>query len=274
MDSKTTQIKKGFKHILSLSELYRPTYPLCFMENLSDNDEIWEKDIAGSVEKEIGYIFFIYMKILCEYESYRIKNLNFYNRLISNELEHFILRFPVILDILEKHFLSLVDNDIKGIEKIVPLHSDIIIMKKIRNEIIHHGAKCAVLADGIHEVGFGIITYRQTTEINIPNEFLIIHNNNKYYSISKYMTWMICLLLNYLDAFFREGNNLRTNGIEITEKIISEINYMNQLNSNSFSRLEFYYGELELYKDNLDDLLIHQILYDKYIQKFSDELNS
>ncbi|CUU46935.1 hypothetical protein [Clostridium beijerinckii] len=78
MNEKLTQVRKGFKQIFNSSELYRPTYPLNFVENLSDNDEIWEKDISGSVDKEIRYLFFIYMKIISEFGPRSIIWTHFY----------------------------------------------------------------------------------------------------------------------------------------------------------------------------------------------------
>ncbi|GEM_PF-5982548 len=255
MSGRVDQIERGIKHIISNCELYRPTYPLNFVEDLSENDGIWEKDIVGSIDKEIRYLLYIYMKVLCEFEFYRTDNLNLYSRLVSNELEHFILRFPIILDILEKHFLKLVSN-IERIEKVIPLNSDLISIRKIRNEIIHHGAQC-VVREYKGQVSFNIIAYRQTIKAHFPNQFLMISNQDEYYSVSNYMTWMLSLLLNYLDDFFKEINRLRMNGRKVSEKHVSEVINMDEFYGYGFSRIKFYYGEIKLFKDNLDGLLIH-----------------
>ena len=259
MKYREIKIKRALNQIIGLDEIYRPTYPLNFVEDISDNDEIYELDIAGSVEKELRYLFSIYMKVLYEYEAYRNDNIKLYNALISNELEHFILRFPVILDILNKHFLSLINNAIKDIEEVIPFDTDIIRIKKIRNEIVHHGAGCLVRSD-IKAVSFKIFLNRTTIIKHLPNEVWISQEVDGYNCISSYLTWMLCLLLNYLDDFFKEANRLRTKGMKISNKHISEVDNSDEINSYVYSRLILRSDELNLYKNNLEKLLIDNII--------------
>ncbi|CUU46938.1 hypothetical protein [Clostridium beijerinckii] len=142
------------------------------------------------------------------------------------------------------------------------MNSDIKVIKKIRNEIIHHGAKCIIRSDA-SQVVFNIHIYRQINKLSLPNEFLMVCGGNEYYSISNYMTWMLCILLNYLENFFNEVSRLRANKERIGEKEISEITYTDRLLGHSFSRIQFNYDELKLYQNNLNELLIHIILYEK-----------
>ncbi|MBG9767125.1 hypothetical protein CUU60_08515 [Paenibacillus polymyxa ATCC 842] len=261
----SNKIANGFRVILGSGELYRPTYPLNFIENICENDKVEDLDIAGSVEKEIRYLFCIYVKILTEFENYKLDKLNLYGHLVSNELEHFILRYPVVFDIIEKHFLCVVGDNFKTIEEVVPLDNELKSMKKVRNEIIHHGAECIVKGD-IYGPGFRISFNRHSMENHQPNRFLLLDNHSELYNVTYFITWMLNLLMNYLILFFKTANEIRTNMHLITEKQINEIKSMDKRYGGAFSKIRFFNNEAEIYKGNLEELLVHTIIYEKAIE--------
>ncbi|MEO2213751.1 hypothetical protein ABGV40_23110 [Paenibacillus amylolyticus] len=264
----SNKIANGFRAILSSSELYRPTYPLNFVENICENDRIEDTDITGSVEKEIRYLFCIYFKIITEFEKYKFDNWNLYSHLVSNELEHFILRYPVVLDIIERHFLCIIGNNLKNIEEILPLDNELKSIKKVRNEIIHNGAVCTVKGD-LQDSGFRFVFNRQLMEIHQPNQFLLLDNHSELYNVTYFITWMLNLMMNYLILFFKTANERRANMHLITEKQISEIKSMDKRYGGSLSKIRFFNNEAKIYKGNLEELLVHTIIYEKAIENRS-----
>ncbi|ABR50069.1 hypothetical protein Amet_3986 [Alkaliphilus metalliredigens QYMF] len=242
-------------NIFNETQIYRPTYPLNFVHSISQNDELWEKDISGSVEKEIRYLFYIYYKIHSIYEIYKCDDCFLYSRLIACEFEYFLLRVPVIFDILEKHFLESLDSTLDNLNMVIPLYNELSLIKKLRNEIVHHSAKISVLSTG-NSLVFKYCLHRNKTTEFLPSTIFKDENTLGYYKLSEYSTMILCLILNYLNEFFTKSEKIRNDGKELSKKIIDEVVYFDKTTDYPYSRINIFYGELSIFRENLDGFRI------------------
>lgn len=222
------QINQIKNLILSDSSLKRSTYLLNEVNDFSQNDSIVNSGISDSIDKEIKSILTIYNKLFNIYSCFK-SNSNLYKYLIKNDVEYFFIRYRIILDLIEKHLEKQLNIN-KLLSKVeFKNNPEFQTLRNIRNLLSHEGIRLHIFNTNTDCISFQFYEPGSLNNLLYLDIIFLDNRGKEIYYLKPYLTWLIILLLNYLDEYFKELRDIRLNNTSLPKNISSQLKHFEHL---------------------------------------------
>jgi len=222
------QINQMKNLILSDSSLKRSTYLLNEVNDFSQNDSIVSSGISDSIDKEIKSVLTIYNKLFNIYSCFK-SNSNLYKYLIKNDVEYFFIRYRIILDLIEKHLEKQLHIN-KLLSKVeFKNNPEFQTLRNIRNLLSHEGVRLHIFNTDTDSISFQFYESGNLNNLLYSDIIFLDNRGEEIYYLKPYLTWLIILLLNYLDEYFKELRDIRLNNTSLQKNISSQLEHFNSL---------------------------------------------
>ncbi|AIQ11362.1 hypothetical protein [Paenibacillus durus] len=243
--------------IISSNELFRFAFPLNFVVDLSENDDLVENGADKSIEKEIRNTLFIYFKLFKLFNEF-LENEQLYHQLIKSEVEYFLMRYRIVFDIIDKHLIKSINIDRKKIETTIYNSDEFLQLKSIRNKLAHEGLRCHIFQFGKDpQLSFQIYDAGTLEDNIILPEIFMDKRGSHIYFLQHYITWLIAIMFNFLQKYFIEIQEIRLNGGTPSQDTLETIQFLERGNNHPLSRITFLFGELLTLQEGLDKFIAY-----------------
>jgi hypothetical protein len=252
MDTKSyTEIAENvLKYFGKNKKLYRFTYPLNFLAKNQDNNKILEKGLDKSLEKEIRTLFFIVYRMLVLNNRFR-KNQYCFESSIKNDIEYFFYRYRIIIDIIDKHILESVDiKREKGFLEIYDLE-EFGQLRTARNMLTHQGLRTKIfLTNENKNLSFQMYEPGPLNNLILLPECFKDPFGHEIYLVDIYVTWMMIIMLKFLDECFQKISKIRLNENSIDEDFKKNVEYLDKVYGN-LSTITFWMNDFLFMKKKI-----------------------
>ncbi|CUU46934.1 hypothetical protein [Clostridium beijerinckii] len=242
------------------------TFPLNFnnfyYSKLSRKSQIGVK----SIEKNTLELILIYYKIHKLYGKYKKKDTSKYRYILKTELEHFILRYRLVVDkleLLKKDFDDLKINwsNVDYFTQSEEYNQ----LLKIRNDIAHESIRSHVFcSDILQREAFQFYTNRNLDNNIYLHEVFLNPNGTEIYDLKRWLTWMLVLIYNFMDDIMKDITNAITNKYDMDSKKINQIKQYDILVNNKSSTVPIIDDEIIIFKNGMYELIKHIKEYKNY----------
>jgi len=257
LDNYRNQALTAKKLIVSSNELYRFTFPLNFVVDLSENDDLVDKGIDKSIEKEIRNILFIYNKIFNLFNIF-VDDKPLYQQLLKSEVEYFLIRYRIVFDIIDKHLTKTIGIDKKKVDVSIYKSEEFLQLRDIRNKLAHEGIRCFIYKfENDPKLSFQIYDAGTLDNRIDMSEIFLDRRGTEIYFLRHYTTWLIIIMFNFLNKYFDEVKTIRLNGEEPSEETLQTIQYIERRQNHPLSRITFCFNELLTLQEGIDEFIGH-----------------
>lgn len=248
--NKNYLIKNRFKNLL-----FPINFNNFYFSKLSNKSQIGVK----SIEKNTLELILIYYKIHKLYNKYKKTDIHKYEYLLKTELEHFIVRYRLVVDKME-----LLKKDFKNWEinwsnvDYFTQSEEYNQLLKVRNDIAHESIRSHVFcSERLQREAFQFYTNRNLDNNIYLHEIFLNQNGSEIYDLKRWLTWMLVLIFNFMDDIMNDIVNAITNKHDIDYNKFNEIKQYDILVNNKISTLSIVDDEISIFKNGINELIKH-----------------
>jgi hypothetical protein len=251
------EIAEGtLKYFLRNRKLYRFTYPLNFLAKDQDNDKLLEKGIDKSIEKEIRTLFFIVYRMLKLNNIFK-KNQNYYKSCVKNDIEYFFYRYRIIIDIIDKHLIKAVDFERKKGFLEIYNRDEFEQLRNARNMLTHQGLRTQIFFTNENKnISFQMYEPGSLDNIIYLPKCFKDPCGNEIYLIDVYISWMMIIMLEFLDGCFKKISEKRLDGNDIDKEFNKGIPYFDRFYNNNLSTIQFWTNDYLFVKKLINNFIV------------------
>lgn len=209
-----------------------------------------------SIEKNIFELMVLYFKMHKLYKTYKDDDLSKYSYLLKTELEHFILRYRLVVSKLESLMFEFKKLGAIDINLDYFLESEEYKqLLGIRNDIAHESIRSHVFySERIVRESFQFYTNRSLdNNINLHEVFLNPYGS-EIYDLKRWITWMLVLLFCFMEDIVNNIVNYIKNEYDMDNYKFHEIEQYDNIVAGRLSTLVPIDDEVSLIKCGIEEL--------------------
>ncbi|MEO2213752.1 hypothetical protein ABGV40_23115 [Paenibacillus amylolyticus] len=262
-EAKLSYLDYCLKNYIDNRKIKNLLYPFNFSNHYTNQMSKKQGQYVISIEKNLQELMLIYYKINKFYDGYIESNMSHYKYLIKTELEHFVLRYRIVVSSIVsiKKELRIVDFssvDTSYFEESIEYEQ----LLEVRNNIAHESIRSHIFYTSENKrSSFQFYTNRSLENHIYLHEVFLNPHGSEIYDLKYWLSWMLILLLNFIDDI--TGNIFLTIQKEYDEdgSMLEEIIKYDQMINNRHSILDIYHDDIQLFINEISELRNHIVKF-------------